>query len=415
MKTLEALGIAARNATFSLNQVDAQGKNQILAAMADALMAEQTSILEANAEDMMRAREKNTSEAMLDRLLLTKERIQNMAEGLRQLIELKDPIGEMDEMWKNKDNLMIGRMRVPLGVILMIYEARPNVTVDAAGLCLKSGNVALLRGSGSALTSNQRIVTVLREAIAQTGNDPDCIQLVEDVRHESVNELLKMNDHIDLVIPRGGESLIKNVIQNATIPVIETGLGNCHLYIDAPANIDQGIDILVNGKVQRPGVCNALETLLVHEAIADDFLPRALKTLMEHDVTIRGCEKTAKYHDAVQAVTDEDYGTEFKDLILAVRVVPTYEDALDHIRTYSSKHTEVIVSENYERCMHFLKNVDAACVNANASSRFSDGFQYGFGAEIGISTQKMHARGPMGLNALTSYKYVVLGNGQIRS
>lgn len=415
MKTLEELGIAARNATQALNKVDAIGKNRMLSAMAKALEAESVSILKANEEDMQRAKDNNTSEALLDRLLLTETRIHDMADGLRQLTELKDPIGEMDEMWKNKDNLMIGRMRVPLGVILMIYEARPNVTVDAAGLCLKSGNVALLRGSGSALSSNTRIVQVLREAIERTGNNPDVVQLVEDVRHESVNKLLKMNDYIDLAIPRGGESLIKNVIENATIPVIETGVGNCHLYVDAPADVEKAIAILMNGKVQRPGVCNALETLLVHTDIADAFLPKALEALFDKGVEVRGCEKTAAYSKKVKPVSDEDYLTEFKDLIIAVRVVPSYEDALEHIQTYSSQHTEVIVGENYERCMYFLKHVDAACVNVNASSRFSDGFQYGFGAEIGISTQKMHARGPMGLNALTSYKYVVLGNGQTRA
>lgn len=414
MKTLKELGILAKNAESTVAFMGTEEKNYLLREMAEALIKNQSLILEMNQKDIEFAKEKGMSEALLDRLVLNEARISDMAEGLLQVTHLEDPIGKIEHMWKNKDGLTLGKMAVPLGVILMIYEARPNVTIDTIALCVKSGNVALLRGSSSAFYSNQCMVNLMRDVIERLGYNPDIVQLVEDLRYEAVIELLKMNDYIDLAIPRGGESLIQTVVRNATVPVIETGVGLCHLYIDKDANLDNAVNIMLNGKVQRPGVCNAIETMIVHQDIAESFLAKALPALFDHNVEVRGCEKTMSFDARIKEATNEDYSTEYKSLILSVIIVENINEAFEHITQYSSKHTEVIVSDSYEACMDFVRHVDAACVNVNASSRFSDGFQYGFGAEIGISTQKMHARGPMGLLALTSYKYVVLGSGQVR-
>lgn len=414
MKNIKQLAFDAKAQASYAQGLSSHQKNDILTAMANALESSIANIIAANARDMERGQE-TMSPAMLDRLYIDESRVKDMAEGLRALRELADPIGSFSGVWTNEAGLSIGRMTVPLGVVLMIYEARPNVTVDAAGLCLKSGNVAILRGSSSALESNKALMTVLRRSLKELGHPEDLVQLVEDVRYESLNELLKLHSSIDLVIPRGGAGLIRNVVETATIPVIETGVGNCHLYVDGSADLGEALAILMNGKTQRPGVCNALETLLVETPIADRFLPKAIEKLLEAGVEVRGDGEVAAFDARVKSVTEEDYATEFLDMIIAVRVVKDLEEALAHIAQYGSKHTETFVGENYSRIQDFIKRVDAACVNVNASSRFSDGFQYGLGAEIGISTQKMHARGPMGLEALTSYKYVVLGQGQIRA
>lgn len=412
--SLEQMARNAKAASKVLALSDQVMKNNALSAMAEALLLEKAYLQNENNKDMQAGREANMSEALLDRLLLTDARIEDMAKGLKDLCDMPDPIGQVTESWRTENGLQISRQSVPLGVILMIYEARPNVTADAAGLCLKSGNAVILRGSRSAIHSNVAIASVLKRALADTGIPTDAIQLVEDVSHEAVGELLRMNDWIDLAIPRGGAGLIKSVISQASIPVIETGIGNCHLYVDAPADLNKALAITMNGKVQRPGVCNALETLLVHKDVADAFLPMALEALKTAGVDIRGCDQTMTYGKDIAAATEEDYATEFHDLILAVKVVDSFADAVSHINRYSSGHSDVIVTESYSHAQAFLNEIDSACVYVNASSRFSDGSQFGFGAEIGISTQKMHARGPMGIQALTSYKYTICGKGQIR-
>ncbi|MFM9413222.1 glutamate-5-semialdehyde dehydrogenase [Peptococcus simiae] len=412
--SLEQMARNAKAASKVLALSDQVMKNNALSAMADALLLEKAYLQNENNKDMQAGREANMSEALLDRLLLTDARIEDMAKGLKDLCDMPDPIGQVTESWRTENGLQISRQSVPLGVILMIYEARPNVTADAAGLCLKSGNAVILRGSRSAIHSNIAIASVLKRALADTGIPTDAIQLVEDVSHEAVGELLRMNNWIDLAIPRGGAGLIKSVVSQASIPVIETGTGNCHLYVDAPADLSKALAITMNGKVQRPGVCNALETLLVHKDVADAFLPMALEALKTAGVEIRGCDQTMTYGKEIAAATEDDYATEFHDLILAVKVVDSFADAVSHINRYSSGHSDVIVTESYSHAQAFLNEIDSACVYVNASSRFSDGSQFGFGAEIGISTQKMHARGPMGIQALTSYKYTICGKGQIR-
>ena len=337
-----------------------------------------------------------------------------MAVGLRAVAELPDPVGHVEEMWLNKDNLQIGKVAVPLGVIGMIYEARPNVTADAAALCLKSGNAVMLRGSGDAIQSNLKIASVLAKAAEEAGIPAGAIQIIEDTSRETVNEMMNLNEYLDVLIPRGGAGLIQNVVKNATVPVIETGVGNCHIYVDETADAEMAVEIIMNGKVQRPGVCNATESLLVHKNIAAEVLPLAAEKLLAAGVELRGCEETMQYIPQGKAATEEDYATEFHSLILSVKVVDSIDEAILHIRRYGTKHSEVIVTNDYAHARMFQQMVDAACVYVNASSRFSDGFQFGFGAEIGISTQKLHARGPMGLKELTSYKYIINGSGQVR-
>lgn len=414
MGELEQKGALAKEASYQLGVLAAEEKNQALLAMADGLEAHCAEVLAANALDMEAAKVKGLPQAFLDRLLLTEGRIADMAQGLRALVDLPDPIGHVDEMWLNEANLQIGKMRVPLGVVGIIYEARPNVTADAAGLCLKSGNAAFLRGSSDAIMSNKAIMHVLQQAAEGAGMPKGALQLVEDTSRETANAMLKLNKYLDVLIPRGGAGLIRNVVENATVPVIETGVGNCHVYVDESADLDMAVDIIINGKVQRPGVCNATETLLVHQAVAPAFLPKAAAKLLAAGVELRCSAEAQAYIPASQPATEEDYATEFHALVLAVKVVQDMDEALQHIRRYSTKHSEVIVTNQYDHAQKFLQMVDAACVYVNASSRFSDGFQFGFGAEIGISTQKLHARGPMGLKELTSYKYIIMGQGQIR-
>lgn len=414
MGELEQKGALAKEASYQLGVLAAEEKNKALLAMADGLEAHCAEILAANGQDMAAAKVKGLPQAFLDRLLLTEDRVADMAQGLRALVDLDDPIGHVDEMWLNEANLQIGKMRVPLGVVGIIYEARPNVTADACGLCLKSGNAAFLRGSSDAIMSNKAIMGVLQRAAESAGIPHGALQLVEDTSRETANAMLKLNQYLDVLIPRGGAGLIRNVVENATVPVIETGVGNCHVYVDESADIDMAVDIIINGKVQRPGVCNATETLLVHEAIAPAFLPKAAAKLLAAGVELRCSGEAKALIPESKPATEEDYATEFHALILAVKVVKDMDEALSHIRRYSTKHSEVIVTNQYDHAQKFLQMVDAACVYVNASSRFSDGFQFGFGAEIGISTQKLHARGPMGLKELTSYKYIIMGQGQIR-
>ncbi len=391
-------------------------KNELLNAMAEALKAERDKILAANVIDVEKAVKAGTKASLVDRLSLNKDRIDAMAEGLLQIAKLPDPIGEVINMNTLPNGLIVGEKRVPMGVVAIIYEARPNVTADAFGLCLKSGNAVILKGGSDAINSNIAIVGTFKKAVAEAGVNPDIVQLIEDTSRETAAALMKLNKYIDVLIPRGGAGLIQSVVQNSTVPVIETGVGNCHVYIDDSADIQMGIDIIINAKTQRPGVCNAAETLLVSEKAAKSFLPAAVKALREKNVEIRGCEKTAEICPDMGIIpaSEDDYYTEFLDYILAVKVVGGVDEAIEHIARYSTGHSEAIVTESYTNAMKFLNEVDSAAVYVNASTRFTDGNEFGFGAEIGISTQKLHARGPMGLKALTTTKFIIYGNGQIR-
>lgn len=404
----------AKEAARKMAVIDTDTKNRALINMAEALLENTDKILKANEKDVLEAERRNLKASLVDRLKLDEKRIKAMAEGLKEVASLKDPVGDIEEMWIRPNGLQIGKMRVPIGVIGMIYESRPNVTADAAGLCLKAGNAVILRGGSDAINSNIAIASILAEAAYKSGIPEGAIQLIESTDREEVNRMMKLNGLIDLIIPRGGASLIKNVIENSTVPVIETGVGNCHIFVDESANFEMAKDIIVNAKVQRPGVCNAVETVLVHKGIAEKFLPVMVKELSSHGVEIRGCELTKRICPDVKEATEEDWATEYLDLILAVKVVENIDEALEHISKYFTGHSESIVTENYTNAMRFLKSVDSAAVYVNASTRFTDGGEFGFGAEIGISTQKMHARGPMGLKELTTYKYVILGSGQIR-
>jgi glutamate-5-semialdehyde dehydrogenase len=404
----------AREAARKLAYLSTDIKNKALLAMADSLLKNTYNILEANALDVQEGVKNGLSQALLDRLLLNQARVADMANGLAMVASLPDPVGEVESMWTRPNGLRIGRTRVPLGVVGIIYEARPNVTVDAVGLCLKAGNAVLLRGGSEAINSNKAIAGVIAEAATREGMPEGAINLIEITDREAVNFMLKLNDYIDVIIPRGGTGLIQTVVQNATVPVIETGLGNCHVFVDRYADLEKAQRIVLNAKCQRPGVCNALESLLVHQAVATEFLPGMLEALKTAGVEVRGCERTRAAADWVNPASEEDYAGEFLDLIISVKVVDSFDEALDHIYRYSTGHSEAIVTENYTRAMRFLNEVDAAAVFINTSTRFTDGGQFGFGAEIGISTQKLHARGPMGLKELTTNKYIVFGDGQIR-
>lgn len=411
---LRIKGEKAREAAYILANYNSEKKNSLLQAMADALEKDAEKICCANERDMTEARSKGTSVALLDRLLLTSDRVKDMADGLRAVASLPDPVGKVLGAWKGAQDLEIGKVRVPLGVIGIIYEARPNVTADAAGLCLKAGNAVLLRGGSEAINSNKAIVAVLANAVEEVGGPSGAIQLVENPSREVATEMMKMNQYLDVLIPRGGKGLIQHVLENATVPVIETGTGNCHIYVDESADLAKAEEIVINAKCQRPGVCNAVETLLVHRNVAEEFLPKVGKKLVGLGVEIRADEASLPLLPEAKPVTEIDYETEFLDLILAVKLVDSFEEATDHIRKYGTKHSEAILTESYSNAQRFLQLVDAAAVYVNASTRFTDGFQFGFGAEIGISTQKLHARGPMGLKELTSTKYIIKGNGQFR-
>lgn len=412
---LRQMGARAKEASLKLAGVSTRVKDDALQAMARSLEERFGMILDANQEDMDAARKNGLSGALLDRLLLTPDRVSEMAQGLRVLVALSDPVGEVLRMWTRPNGLQIGKMRVPLGVIGIIYEARPNVTVDAAGLCLKAGNAVILRGGSEAFNSNQAITQVISSAATSAGLPPGTIQLVNTTDREAVNIMLKMNEFIDVLIPRGGAGLIRMMVQNATVPVLETGVGNCHTYVEEDADLAMAEKIVVNAKTQRPGVCNAMETLLVHARVAPVFLPAAAAALRAKGVELRGCPRTQEILPDVVPAVEEDWKTEYLDLVLAVKVVDGLEEAIRHINTYGTKHSEAIITNSYTKARTFLQQVDAAAVFVNASTRFTDGYQFGFGAEIGISTQKMHARGPMGLEEMTSIKYIIYGDGQIRS
>ncbi|ANU71708.2 glutamate-5-semialdehyde dehydrogenase [Enterococcus faecalis] len=412
---LKQLGQQAKEASYTLGLMDTRQKNTLLNKMAAAIEANAPRILQANALDLEQAATHGISETMQDRLRLTEERITAMAEGIRQVATLPDPIGEVDKMWRNEAGLLIGQQRVPLGVIGIIYESRPNVTTDAASLCFKSGNAVILRGGKEAFHSNQILVTILQEALIQEAVSPHLIQFVDDTSRETAQQLMRLNDYLDVLIPRGGANLIKTVLTTATVPVIETGTGNCHIYVDKDAQLTMATEIIVNAKCQRPSVCNAAETLLIHQEVAEAFLPTIEKALKEFHVELRADERALTIFEEAIPATEQDWETEFLDFILAVKVVDSLDEAIQHINRYNTKHSESIISDNYFATQQFLQQVDAAAVYANASTRFTDGFEFGFGAEIGISTQKLHARGPMGLAELTSTKYVIYGNGQARS
>lgn len=405
----------AKEASRIMSTLSTTVKNQALIVMAEELSERADEIIEANKTDMVKGRERGLPVALLDRLLLTESRIDEMAEGLKAIAMLPDPVGEVMTMWKRPNGLQIGKMRVPIGVIGIIYEARPNVTVDAAGLCLKTGNAVVLRGGSEAIYSNQAISKIISQAATRAGVPEGAIQLIETTDREAVNIMLKLNEYIDILIPRGGAGLIQTVVKNATVPVIETGVGNCHVYVDNEADLEMAKKIVINAKTQRPGVCNAMETLLVHRDVAGELLPDLLNTLREqYGVEVRGCPAARDLVNWIAEAAEEDWFTEYLDLILAVKVVKDMEDAMDHIYRYGTKHSEAIITTNYNKARRFTNEVDAAAVYVNASTRFTDGFQFGFGAEIGISTQKLHARGPMGLAELTTTKYIIFGEGQIR-
>lgn len=405
---------AAHKAACALGVVSAAVKNKALLAMADALLAKTDFIIEANDMDMQAARENGMKESMQDRLRLTPERIEGMAEGLRQVAALPDPVGNVIGGQTLANGLKITKVRVPLGVIGIIYEARPNVTADAIGLCLKSGNAVVLKGGSEAMQSNMAVAGVLTEAAEAAGIPQGAIQFIDTADRAAVTALIKLNDFVDVVIPRGGAGLIKAVVQNATVPVIETGSGVCHTYVDAVADCAMARKIAFNAKVQRPSVCNAMETLLVHKDVAGKFLPQMLDEYFKAGVTVFGCQATQEFDERVQPATEEDWATEYGDLRLSVKIVENIDEALEHIAKYGTKHSECIVTEDYNAARKFQDCVDAAAVYVNASTRFTDGFEFGLGAEIGISTQKLHARGPMALPELTSYKFLINGSGQTR-
>ena len=414
MKELDEIGLKAKQASMQLAHLNTDQKNSVLLMVADLLESSVTPLLEANAVDLKEANSMGLKGAIVERLTLTSEKIQGIAEGLRQIVQLEDPIGEIEEMKRRPNGLLIGKKRVPLGVVGVIYESRPNVTADVAGLCIKTGNVCVLRGGKEAFRSNNAIVKIFHQAIEECGLDPHMVQLVQDTSRESAVAMMKLDKYLDILIPRGGAGLIQAVVQNSTVPVIETGVGNCHIYVDEDADLEKAVEIVYNAKTQRPGVCNAAESLLVHQKVAREVLPVIGARLTEGGVEIRGDKRTCSLIPGAVPATKEDWATEYLDLVISSKVVGSVEEAVDHINRYGSMHSESIVTENYSHAQYFLDRVDAAAVYVNASTRFTDGFEFGFGAEIGISTQKLHARGPMGLRELTTSKYIIYGSGQIR-
>ena len=411
---LEKLGQNAKDAEVVLRNLSTNDKNRTLEIVAQALVDHTEEILKANALDIENGKNNQMPEGLIDRLMLNADRIEGMADGLRQLVGLEDPIGEVTGMKKRPNGLLIGQKRVPLGVIGIIYEARPNVTSDAFGLCFKTGNVVILKGGSDAIHSNTAIVKCIREALVSAGITENAIQLIEDTSRETAAEFMKMNQYVDVLIPRGGRGLIKAVVNQSTIPVIETGTGNCHIYVDETADIQMAADIVINAKTQRVGVCNACESLLVNRKVKDAFLPVLAERLKEKHVEVRADKDAGELMPGAVAATEEDWGTEYLDYILSVKVVDSVDDAIAHINKYNTKHSEAIITNDYAHSQKFLDEVDAAAVYVNASTRFTDGNEFGFGAEIGISTQKLHARGPMGLLALTTTKYIIYGSGQVR-
>lgn len=411
---LKEMGKKAVAAKYQLQNLTAEEKNRALEHCAEALTEQAKGILTANARDIERGQENGMHQGLLDRLKLDQGRIAAMAQGLKQVAALPDPVGECLESFDRPNGLHIEKHRVPLGVIGIIYESRPNVTADAFALCFKAGNAVILKGGSDALASNMAIAYVLQQALADCGIDKNAVQLITDTNRAVTMDFMRLKEYVDVLIPRGGAGLIRSVVENSTIPVIETGTGNCHIYVDKDADLEMAISIIVNAKTQRIGVCNACESLVIHEAVREALLPRLQSALSEKQVEIRGDERACATISGVVPATEEDYGREYLDYILSMKTVDSLEEAIDHINRYSTHHSESIITGNSEAAEQFLNKVDAACVYVNASTRFTDGFEFGFGAEIGISTQKLHARGPMGLKELTSYKYQITGSGQVR-
>ena len=411
---LNEIGRLAKAAQPSLQKADSDAKNQVLHRAAELLVEQSDFLLKENEKDMEAGRQNGMPEGLLDRLLLTEERVKQMAEGLYQLEQLEDPIGEVLSMKKRPNGLLIGQKRVPLGVVGIIYEARPNVTADAFGLCFKTGNAVILKGGKDAIHSNMAIVKVLRLALQEKGFPEAAVTLIKDTSRETTTAFMKLREYVDVLIPRGSAGLIRAVVENSTIPVIETGTGNCHIYVDETADLDMAVDIIFNAKTQRIGVCNACESLVIHEKVLDELMPKLKARLDEKQVEIRGDEKVCASIDGIVPATEADYGTEYLAYILSVKTVSSLDEAIAHINRYNTGHSESIITNDYSHAQRFLDEIDAAAVYVNASTRFTDGFEFGFGAEIGISTQKLHARGPMGLLALTTTKYIIYGNGQIR-
>lgn len=414
MTYMETLGIRAKEAAKTIQYLGQDQKSTGLRLAAEELVAQMAFLLEENEKDIQAALAAGMKDSLVDRLRLTPERIDGMAEGLRQITDLQNPIGEMLSMKERPNGLRIGVRRVPLGVVGIIYESRPNVTADAFGLCLKTGNVAILRGGKDAIHSNKAIIAALKSGLRKAGIVEDAAILVENTDREQVDEMMRLREYIDVLIPRGGKSLIDNVVNNSTVPVIETGTGNCHIFVDESADLEMAVRIIENAKTQRTGVCNACESLVIHEKIAEKALPVICQRLREKKVEIRGDEKARKVVPDILPATEEDWGTEYLDLIISVKTVASLDEAIEHINRYNTGHSEAIITESYQNALKFQDRIDAAAVYVNASTRFTDGFEFGFGAEIGISTQKLHARGPMGLEALTTTKYIIFGNGQIR-
>ena len=414
MSSLISMGQKAKEASYELGVASPGQKNEALTFMAEELIKAKEEIIKANEIDRQNAIKKGITDALLDRLSLDDSRIEAMAQGLLDIVKLQDPVGEVTNMWQMPNGLQIGQKRVPIGVLGIIYESRPNVTSDAAGLCLKSGNAVILRGASDAINSNKAVAKALVAGIKRSGLPQDCVQLLEDTSRETAREMMRLNNYIDVLIPRGGAGLIKSVVQNATVPVIETGTGNCHIFVDETADLEMAKAIVLNAKVQRPGVCNAAEKLLVHESIANEFLPTIVKALRENGVEVRGCDKAQAIVDDIKVIEEPEWHQEYLDLIIAVKVVKDVDEAIKHINKYNTGHSESIVTESYKNSQKFLQRVDAAAVYVNASTRFTDGGEFGFGGEIGISTQKLHARGPMGLKELTTSKYIIFGDGKIR-
>ncbi len=408
------IGRLAKEAEPILRKLSTAKKNKVLERAASYLEEGYEELISANDLDMKTAKENGMQEGLLDRLKLTRERIGQMAEGLRQLVNLEDPIGEVISMKKRPNGLLIGQKRVPLGVVGIIYEARPNVTADAFGLCFKTGNAVILKGGKDAIHSNTAIVRLIQKAVEECGIPGTAIQLIEDTSRETTKAFMKLNRYVDVLIPRGGAGLIRSVVENSTIPVIETGTGNCHIYVDETADLEMAVSIIFNAKTQRIGVCNACESLVVHESVVDQLLPMLKKRLDEKQVELRGDERVQGAVSGIVPATEEDWGKEYLDYILSVKTVSSLDEAIEHINRYNTGHSEAIITHDYFHAQRFLEEVDAAAVYVNASTRFTDGYEFGFGAEIGISTQKLHARGPMGLLALTTTKYIIYGDGQIR-
>ena len=411
---MEILGKRAKEAAREAARLGTDEKNRGLVTVAEELVAQTEWLLSENAKDLKEAEARGMKKSLIDRLCLTKERIEGMAEGLRQIAALEDPVGEVLRMWNRPNGLRIGQKRVPLGVVGIIYESRPNVTADAFGLCFKTGNAVILRGGSDAIHSNLAIVHVIKEGLRKERLSQDLILLVENTSRETVQQMMKLHGYIDVLIPRGGAGLIASVVENSTVPVIETGTGNCHIYVDESADLNMAVEIIENAKTQRMGVCNACESLVIHQRVASEVVPMIVQCLKQHQVEIRGDERACRITTEIAEASEEDWGTEYLDAVISMKIVDSLEEAIDHINRYNTGHSESIITKDYANALKFQDEIDAAAVYVNASTRFTDGFEFGFGAEIGISTQKLHARGPMGLTALTTTKYIIFGNGQVR-